>query len=219
MKWASRVHSFWLAPVIAAALLGVARGQKPTPSPAAPANASASANALLASVQGLETTLSAIPARSIHGGSQHRREYRADVAAINRNVAQALPGLVAAVVRSPQDVGKAFRLYRDANAVYQVALRAGAVVATHGGQGEGAVLNADLTRVGRELDRLANFIQVTGSAQSAALAHGGAATRSRPRHLDISNANGPEPRAKPRAAKRHKATHSHGDGHGGPGGR
>ncbi len=216
MEWASRMRSVWLAPVIATALLGVASGQNSATPAVAPASAGATANALLASVQGLETTLAAIPARSIHARSQRRREYRADVTAIERNVSQAVPGLVAAVVRSPRDVGKAFRLYRDVDAVYQVALRAGALVTTHGGQGEGAVLNADLVRVGHELDRLANFIQVTGSAQSAALAHR-ASQPARPRHLDISNANGPAARAKRRAAKRQKATH--GPSHGGPGGR
>ncbi|MGH9536055.1 MAG: hypothetical protein ACRD2E_14490 [Terriglobales bacterium] len=214
MKWPSLAQpACRAAALLAFAGFGIAAGSQNPPSPAAtapataaPATAAPAAKALLASIQGLETTLDAIPARTLRVNSQGRREYRAEVAAIERNVSAALPGLTLAVTASPLDVGKAFRLYRDADAVDQVAMHAAATVDRYGGREASDVLNANLAGVGHQLDALGNFIEVTGSAQSAALARA-AAPPPAPRHLDISNANGRTPRrdqARRRTTKRPK---------------
>lgn len=188
-------------PWILAPALAMAQASAPPPAPA-PASAAPAAYALLASIQGLETSLAAIPPQSVHVDRRQRAQYQAEVAAIERNVSQALPGLAQAVERSPQDVGLAFRFYRDAEAIYQVALRAGDVVERHGGRGEGAVLAANLTRVGQQLDGLAQFIQVRGSALSAAAARA-AAVPPPPRELAIPNANAPARRETHRRHPRH----------------
>lgn len=174
-----------------------AGGQSGAAAAPLPRSAAPSAFALLASIQGLETSLAAIPAHTLRVDRHRRRRFQAEVAAIERNVSAALPGLAEEVEHSPYDLGLAFRFYRDAEAVYQVALRAGDLVQEHGGTGEGAVLAASLARVGQQLDVLANFIQVRGSALSAAAAQA-AKVPPRPRELNIPNANGPE---------RHHAVH------------
>lgn len=195
-------------PWILAPVLARAQASAP-PAPPPPASAAPAAYALVASIQGLETSLAAIPAQSIHHvDRQQRAQYQAEVAAIERNVSEALPGLAQAVEHSPEDVGLAFRFYRDAEAIYQVALRAGDVVQRHGGRGEGAVLAANLARVGQQLDVLAQFIQVRGSALSAAAARA-AAVPPRPRELNIPNANAPERRDSHRRRTRHARRKEH----------
>lgn len=179
---------------------GASQAAPPAASPA-PVSAAPSAYALLASIQGLETSLAAIPSRTIHASRHQRAQFEAQVAAIERNVSEALPGLAQAVEHKPEDVGLAFRFYRDADAIYQVALRAGDLVQRYGGQGEGAVLAANLSRVGQQLDQLAEFIQVRGSALSAAAAHA-AAIPPRPRELNIPDANGQERRSNRRRHER-----------------
>lgn len=182
-----------LAGIIVASLMALpamAAGQNGPAAARAPRSAAPSAYALLASIQGLETSLAAIPARTLRVDQSRRRRFQAEVTAIERNVSAALPGLTEQVEHSPYDVGLAFRLFRDADAVYQVALRAGDLVQEHGGAGEGAVLAANLARVGQQLDALANFIQVRGSALSAAAARA-AKVPPRPQELNIPNANGP----------------------------
>ncbi|MGH9474388.1 MAG: hypothetical protein ACRD1M_16790 [Terriglobales bacterium] len=182
-----------LAGIIVASLMALpamAAGQNGPAAARAPRSAAPSASALLASIQGLETSLAAIPARTLRVDQSRRRRFQAEVTAIERNVSAALPGLTEQVEHSPYDVGLAFRLFRDADAVYQVALRAGDLVQEHGGAGEGAVLAANLARVGQQLDALANFIQVRGSALSAAAARA-AKVPPRPQELNIPNANGP----------------------------
>lgn len=194
------------ATALAVLSLALAAGQQPapTPMPAGPL-----ARSLFASLGNLQTSLAAVNPERWRAKPAVRDQFQTDRAAINRNLVEALPSLALKVEGAPQDLGQAFRLYRDVDAVYSVALRVADLTARYADANQSQAVSAALEQVHRNLDALADFIQVTGSAQSAELlqlrAQHDAPPPAPPKAVVIDNANTPPP-SRPHATRRSRKT-------------
>lgn len=186
--------------VFALALLlawtSVARAQA---APAAAPDSPALARSLFSALQSLQGALAQVTPEQWRAKDSARVQFRTDRASIERNVVEALPGLALKLENAPEDLGAAFRLYRDGEAVYAVALRAADLASRYGDKARADAIAAALQQTDASLDALADFIQVTGSEQAAELArfrtaHPDAPPASAPpKTLVINDANGPAP--------------------------
>lgn len=168
---------------------------------------------LMSALSAMGTELAALAQQRWRAPSQERADFLTDEAAIARNLQLAAPGLAAAAQHSPTDLGAAFRLYRDAEAVYSVALRAGDFVAHRGDEEQRDALRAPLARVHAALEAFGDSIAARGEAQNQELTRLRArvatlaAADAHPRVLVINAANGSaaETEARRRERERERA--------------
>lgn len=126
---------------------------------------------------------------------------------IARNLTEAVPGLMAKFKASPTDMGAAFRLYRDLDAVLGVAQRG-----ADAGAGDWSSSAQELRD---SLNQLGDWIEAQGTANYAALQQRPAAPKATappapaaqpPAILIINDANGtaspPKPKSKPKTCCR-----------------
>ncbi len=96
----------------------------PAPAPAAPVQNLADPEALLSRIQqetrGLGADLGKLRIDKWKVDSATKSQATDNVESIQRNITNALPGLISAVRSAPQSIGANFKLYRNINALYDV---------------------------------------------------------------------------------------------------
>lgn len=159
--------------------------------------AGAVAQSLQTAVTDLQQAVSNLDPDMLEVKKAQRAAIAEGKASISRNLSDAVPGLMAKFQSSPGDMGAAFRLYRDLDAVLGVAQR---------GADTGA---ADWTTSAQELrdslNQLGDWIETQGTANYAALQkpHATSAPTAAPKTTEppailiINDANGTSP-AKPK---------------------
>ena len=205
-----------LVPVAAAALMISGWAQTAPAAPSQPArSAAASASvpgeALAArlgeSLQHLQTAMAAVDTAHLHLRDEGKQVISDSQASVARNLGTAMPGLLSAFSQTPEDLGAAFRLYRDAEAVLGVAQHSSEAIPAQDADAGGAALAAGTDEVRTSLNQLADWIETRGQSQYAALqqakttaAAQPAAPPPPPAKLVIQDANGAAA-AKKKAAK------------------
>lgn len=180
--------------------------------PAARPGAPALARALSAALAHLQADMAAVRSDRWRAKSELREQFNTDYASIRRNLTEAVPGLVDKVEQAPQDLGAAFRLYRDVEAVYAVAQRSSDLVTKYGSAEQAGAVDSGLQQVHWSLESLADFIQTTGSTQSEELQRlrvrgpedAAATPAPAPKTLIINNANAATPAHHSRTARKKK---------------
>ncbi len=195
--------------ILAGLCLALAGAGQSAPAAAAPAAAAPpdyAYAALTTSLQRLQRSLQANPPQHLHASHRARQIYQDAQAAIERNLQEAVPGLLQAAERQPRDLAAAFRLYRDLESVAQVARQVASTSRQHGRKPQAALLESDTQRLETRLGQLADYIQATAVLQQRTLLEmqqareaAAAAARRRPRRIIINNANHP-----PRRTVRHR---------------
>ncbi|MGH9394638.1 MAG: hypothetical protein ACRD1E_10745, partial [Terriglobales bacterium] len=169
------------------AVLGVfVWAQQPPPRPgqqAAPVSVPAQAVAsgpsnklagdLASNLSALQAAVAGLDSDHLHLPGAQKQALADSQEAIDRNLSQALPGLLAGFRAAPDDVGAAFRLYRDVGAVLVVAEHSRDLVAQAGSKaGEGnpaEPLQASTQQVEASWNQLGDWIETRGSADYAGL--------------------------------------------------
>ena len=154
-------------------------------------------------VRQLRDAVAASDLEAWHVGRKERRILAEARRSLALNLDDAVPNLLAVWKRQPENLGAAFRLYRDLSAVEQVAASTAESAQRDGGGEDATALGASTQALKQELHRLADFIQATGTLQYAQL-HAAATTpapSARPTRLVIQNANG-------RRARRRRRHHA-----------
>ncbi len=98
--------------------------------------------------------------------SNSKQQAQANADSIQRNLSAALPGMIAAVRSSPQDVNAEFRLYRNLNALYDVMNSLTELAGAFGARNEFDTLNQQLAVLDSVRHNLGDSVdQLTGSTQ------------------------------------------------------
>lgn len=160
--------------------------------------------AIQESVSSLQAAMAAIAPAHVHVNAEERAALGASQISIARNLDEAVPGLLAKYQAAPGNLGAAFRLYRDLEAVDLVAERSRDGLPQE--ESTRPALSDALASLRSRLDRLADSIQSQGSSDYAAAQ----AVKQRPQAsapikppatLVINDANsGAKTKAKPKAA-------------------
>ncbi len=182
--------------------------------PAANAGAGFAYGSLADSLQQLQQAIEINPANRLHTDQRDRTRYQAAQSAIQRNLQQAVPGLLQAAQSQPQNLAAAFRLYRDLEAVEQVARQVAATGLQHGHKPDSTVLYQSARQLEAQISRLADYIQATATRQQLWLQQQArqaqaraAAARRAPRRLIINNANVEHRHVDRRRPKRRRRAH------------
>jgi hypothetical protein len=118
--------------------------------------------AVQAAVTNLQTAVAALDPTTLHGNSEQKQALAAGQASLQRNLQNAVPGLLSAWQAAPQDASVGFRLYRDLEAVLTVAQRESDAGATALAPG------ADQLRTA--MDQLGDWVETQSAAQFSELA-------------------------------------------------
>lgn len=163
-----RAVGSWSTLFIAAALsFGLARAQ--APSVASNLTGQGIALQLGESLQSLQTAIGALDPSQLHVPTGEKQALTDGQASLMRNLTQAMPGLLQAFRAAPENLGAAFRLYQDADAVLAVAQRSAAVLPAKDDDDDGGVaLRSATDELRQSLDQLGSWIEVHGSADYAA---------------------------------------------------
>ncbi|MGH9487904.1 MAG: hypothetical protein ACRD04_10000 [Terriglobales bacterium] len=190
--------------------LGMAQAQAPAP---AQMTGKAVALQLAQSLQSLQTSMGALDAGHLHIAKPEKQAVADGQAAVARNLSQAMPALLQAFSSAPGNLGAAFKLYQDGEAVLAVAQRSGDVLGPRDDAAGGAALRTSTAQVESSLKQLGEWIESRGQAdyraqlaRAADPATGAKPVRSAPpATLVIANANGAaKPQAKAKAKKKTK---------------
>ncbi len=192
----------WAALWLMLAVTPACPGQQPTAAASSPATPVA--DRLQQAVTALGAAMGNLDPSVFHLQRGEADAIAASQASLTRNLAAAVPGLMAGFRAAPEDLGAAFRLYRDLEAVLAVAQRtADALPADRAEADPLRVSNGELQA---GLSQLGDWIEARGSAdyaraRAAAVAPRPAAAPPPPKTLIINDANAPA-QPKPRAPKR-----------------
>ncbi|MGH9465751.1 MAG: hypothetical protein ACRD1Y_00185 [Terriglobales bacterium] len=170
------------------------------------------AAAMTQAVASLQSSVGALDLTDARLGRQEKQAVTDGKASLLQNLSQAMPRLLAAFADAPGNLGAAFRLYRDSEAVLAVAQRSASLLAAGKGATGGAALGTSTARLEDSLNELGNWIETQGSAdfttRSAvtASAASGPEKPPPPQTLVINDAN---TTAKPAAAKKKSNKNPH----------
>lgn len=99
--------------------------------------------------------------------SDARSAAQADADSVQRNLSSALPGLIAAVRSSPDDVNASFKLYRDLNALYDVLGTLTEATRVYGHKGDYEALVQQLQVIGSTRRKLGEALErLTATTQN-----------------------------------------------------
>jgi hypothetical protein len=148
---------------------------------------------LQTAVQALAAALQGAQPQQWGMNARQRREYAQATPALERNLQEAVPRLLDLYQRQPQNLAAAFRLYRDLQAVAQVAGQAAGLSRHRPGNASGQALRQAAAELQRSLSALGDSIQAGANRLQAELARATAASHhpKPPQRLDIQNANAP----------------------------
>ncbi|HXR97208.1 MAG TPA: hypothetical protein VN709_05135 [Terriglobales bacterium] len=148
--------------------------------------------AVQAAVNNLQTAVAALDPATLHGNAEQKQALAAGQASLQRNLQNAVPGLMTAWQAAPQDASVGFRLYRDLEAVLTVAQRESDAGA--------ASLAPSADQLRTAIDQLGDWVEAQSAAQFteltrdrqqlAAAAAKVAPAQAPPPPLVISDANG-----------------------------
>lgn len=195
--------------ILVAMLVGAVAAQTPPPS------AQPIADQLGPRLASLKDAIAAIEPDRLHLPKAQKRAIADGQAAIARNLSEAVPGLLSGFKAAPDDIGAAFKLYRDVAALLVVAERSGDAIATadDASATDTDALQTSTQHVEDSWNQLGDWIAAHGSTQYAELlaarqAAAQAATLAKPapapKTLVIGDANMPastSPKKKPAAKK------------------
>lgn len=120
------------------------------------------------SLQSLQTAIGSLDPEQLHVPKGEKKAIADGQASVMRNLNQAMPGLLQAFRAAPENLGAAFRLYQDADAVLAVAQRSVAVLPDNDDDNGGVELRSATEELRQSLDQLGSWIEVRGSADYAA---------------------------------------------------
>lgn len=184
-------------------------GSAPVVAPSSTA-APAMADQLQSALAGLKTAVSGLDPDTLHLKPEQKQALSDSQASLERNLDEAVPGLLAGFRAAPSDVGAAFRLYRDAEAVLGVAQRSAESLSPRDADNGVSALQASTDQLRSRLDQLGDWIETEASANYASLQSLRAAANAAakpapaavaPKTLVIDDANGVAKPAKKTAAK------------------
>lgn len=120
------------------------------------------------SLQSLQTAISSLDPDQLPVPKGEKKAIAEGQASLMRNLNQAIPGLLQAFRAAPENLGAAFRLYQDADAVLAVAQRSVAVLPEKDDDNGGVELRSATDELRQSLNQLGSWIEVRGSADYAA---------------------------------------------------
>lgn len=127
------------------------------------------------SLQAVNAAMAALDPTLLHVPEREKTALADGQASIARNLSQAVPGLMSAFSSEPGNLGAAFRLYQDAEAVLAVAQRSSDVLPSKDDDHGGADLRSSAATLRSDLDALGNWIETQGDADYAARKHAASA--------------------------------------------
>ncbi|MGH9474877.1 MAG: hypothetical protein ACRD1C_00945 [Terriglobales bacterium] len=136
--------------------------------PARAVSGQAIALQLVQSLQSLQTAMAGLDPDQLHVASREKAAITDGQGSVARNLAQAMPGLLSAFRSAPENLGSAFRLYQDAEAVVAVAQRSAGVLPARDDDAGGAALRSSAASVRASLDALGSWIETRGGADYTA---------------------------------------------------
>lgn len=173
------------------------------PAPAAPNGAGVAAD-LQQALTPLGAAVQALDPDSLHLNGAEKQALAESKGSLQRNLSEAVPGLLAEFRKAPENMGAAFRLYRDLDAVLSVAQHSiEAIPPARDGSDPGAALASATNGLRTSLNHLGDWIEARGAANYASLEHfrtqAAAAPKAPPpppKTLIINDANAPPAKAK-----------------------
>ncbi|HVA63482.1 MAG TPA: hypothetical protein VNF74_07140, partial [Terriglobales bacterium] len=155
----------------------------------------------------LQAAVQAVDPDALHIAGDQKKALAQSQASLERNLTEAVPGLLAAFRKTPENMGAAFRLYRDLDAVLSVAQHSVEAIpnADQDGNDPSAALASATSGLRDSLGKLGDWIEARGAANYASLermrAQAAAAARPAtapppPKTLIINDANAPSSRKK-----------------------
>ncbi len=114
---------------------------------------------------------------------------------ISRNLTTALPGMVAAVRTSPQNLAASFKLYRNLNALYDVCEGLAESAGAFGSKQEFEALNRDVQELDGYRRSLGDYMEALATAKDGELARARSATpatTARPKKIIVDNDPAPK---------------------------
>jgi hypothetical protein len=179
----------------------IALAQQGAPAPS-PYSAGAAVGAQLrASLATLAASMSSLDPNQLHLPATERRALAQSQSSVGENLSEAVPGLLDAFIVAPGNLGAAFRLYRDVDALLAVSQRSAEMLPRKDAEAARPLATA-VTAVHRDLDALGNYIESSGQAEYTRLRQlprqpSAAGPPPAPKTLIIGNANGkPAPKKK-----------------------
>lgn len=118
-----------------------------------------------ASVQNLQASVQSLTPGEWKTSGSEKQEMTAAQQSLQRNLSEAVPGLLQAWNRAPQNLSEAFRLYRDLDVVYQVTSRLEASAGAHAPSDQARALAASTGQLKQSLQQLGDYIQATAGLQ------------------------------------------------------
>jgi len=175
-------------------------------------NGAAVADGIQQALTPLQAAVQAVDPDTLHIGGEQKQVLAQSQASLERNLNEAVPGLLAAFRKTPENTGAAFRLYRDLDAVLSVAQHSVEAIPASNSDNDGgngtdpsAALASATSGLRDSLGKLGDWIEARGAANYASLermrAQAAAAARPTaapppPKTLIINNANAPSPSKK-----------------------
>lgn len=117
------------------------------------------------SVQNLQASVQSLTPEKWKGSGDEKQELSAARQSLQRNLSEAVPGLLQAWNQAPQNLSEAFRLYRDLDVVYQVTSRLAASAGEHAPSDQARALTASAGQFKQSLQQLGDYIQATAALQ------------------------------------------------------
>ena len=193
--------------------------QAQTPLPSAPANTLPAAQnfpdpgSLLSRIQqetlGLNADLGKLRIDKWKTDSSTKSQASDNVESIQRNITNALPGLISAVRSAPQSLGANFKLYRNINALYDVLANLAESAGAFGKREEFEVIAPHVAAIDEDRRAYGDLLaQMTASADSRMAAYQQAAAQAAaqpPKKIIVDDT---EPAAAPKKKSRKKSAAS-----------
>lgn len=149
----------------------IAQAQVSNKSPAPVMDTAQQGTAVAAQLQvalnALQGAMSGIDIDQLHISDKQKQAVSDSQTSIQRNLTDALPSLLAAYRTAPGNLGAAFRLYRDVDAVLLVAQQSAAMMSSRDGD-QRDTLDSSTSDLQTALKRLGDWIQTQGNADYAA---------------------------------------------------
>lgn len=138
---------------------------QPAMLPAQTAPATNLAGRISTTVQSLQASVQSLTPQKWKTSGDEKQELTAAQQSLQRNLSEAVPGLVQTWNRAPQNLSEAFRLYRDLDVVHQVASRLATAAEQHAPADQAQSINASTEQLKQSLQQLGNYIQATAALQ------------------------------------------------------
>ncbi|MGH9480791.1 MAG: hypothetical protein ACRD1L_01760, partial [Terriglobales bacterium] len=157
----------WVLSAALAAGAGLARAQAQTRVPEAAAESAQQGTAVAAQLQvaldALHNAFSGLDTDSLHLSDKQKQAMYDSQTSIQRNLSDALPALLTAYRAAPDNLGAAFRLYRDVDAVLMVAQQSAATLGSRDSDDRDTLASSS-SDLEAALKRLGNWIESEGNA-------------------------------------------------------